>query len=162
VTIIEYASLTDGQCASFSERTFPELQKRYIDTGKVRFIFREFPLDPIATAGFMLARLRRQGQVHAGCANPICATTGKFEANTYMLNVSGHQTKKLPKETTASYAQRRQAELELAMKEEAARRAAVIKNMHRLRELRLSRDRKVPASASRAETRRPQRQVGKR
>jgi len=56
VTIIEYASLTCSHCAHFSTTTFPELQKRYIDTGKVRFIFREFPLDPLAAAGFMLAR----------------------------------------------------------------------------------------------------------
>jgi protein-disulfide isomerase len=56
VTIIEYASMTCPHCAHFSETTFPELQKRYIDTGKVRFIFREFPLDPLAAAGFMLAR----------------------------------------------------------------------------------------------------------
>ncbi len=56
VTIIEYASMTCPHCAHFSTETFPELQKRYIDTGKVRFIFREFPLDPLAAAGFMLAR----------------------------------------------------------------------------------------------------------
>jgi protein-disulfide isomerase len=56
VTIVEYASLTCGHCATFHEKTFPELKKRYIDTGKVRFILREFPLDPLATAGFMLAR----------------------------------------------------------------------------------------------------------
>jgi protein-disulfide isomerase len=56
VTIVEYASLTCGHCAAFHEKTFPELKKRYIDTGKVRFILREFPLDPLATAGFMLAR----------------------------------------------------------------------------------------------------------
>ncbi len=56
VTIIEYASMTCSHCAHFSTTTFPELQKRYIDTGKVRFIFREFPLDPLAAAGFMLAR----------------------------------------------------------------------------------------------------------
>jgi protein-disulfide isomerase len=56
VTIIEYASLTCPHCAHFSATTFPELQKRYIDTGKVRFIFREFPLDALAAAGFMLAR----------------------------------------------------------------------------------------------------------
>ncbi len=42
--------------AFFGENTFPELKKRYIDTGKVRFIFREFPLDALAAAGFMLAR----------------------------------------------------------------------------------------------------------
>jgi protein-disulfide isomerase len=56
VTIIEYASMTCPHCAHFSMTTFPELQKRYIDTGKVRFIFREFPLDALAAAGFMLAR----------------------------------------------------------------------------------------------------------
>src|SRR5262245_27472960 len=56
VTIIEYASMTCPHCAHFSEVTFPEIKKRYIDTGKVRFIFREFPLDPLATAAFMLAR----------------------------------------------------------------------------------------------------------
>ena len=56
VTIIEYASMTCPHCAHFSTATFPELQKRYIDTGKVRFIFREFPLDALAAAGFMLAR----------------------------------------------------------------------------------------------------------
>jgi protein-disulfide isomerase len=56
VTIIEYASKTSGHCANFSEKTFPELKKRYIDTGKVKYILREFPLDPLAAAGFMLAR----------------------------------------------------------------------------------------------------------
>jgi protein-disulfide isomerase len=56
VTIIEYASMTCSHCAAFHKETYPELKKRYIDTGKVRFILREFPLDPLATAGFMLAR----------------------------------------------------------------------------------------------------------
>jgi len=56
VTIVEYASMTCPHCAHFDETTFPELKKRYIDTGKVRFIFREFPLDTLASAAFMLAR----------------------------------------------------------------------------------------------------------
>jgi protein-disulfide isomerase len=56
VTIIEYASMTCPHCAHFAEATYPELKKRYIDTGKVRYIMREFPLDPLAAAGFMLAR----------------------------------------------------------------------------------------------------------
>jgi protein-disulfide isomerase len=56
VTIIEYASMTCPHCAHFSETTFPELKKRYIDTGKVRYTLREFPLDALAAAGFMLAR----------------------------------------------------------------------------------------------------------
>lgn len=56
VTIIEYASMTCPHCAHFSQTTFPELKKRYIDNGKVRFIFREFPFDKLAAAAFMLAR----------------------------------------------------------------------------------------------------------
>jgi protein-disulfide isomerase len=56
VTIIEYASLTCSHCAAFHADTYPALKQRYIDTGQVRYILREFPLDPLATAGFMLAR----------------------------------------------------------------------------------------------------------
>jgi protein-disulfide isomerase len=56
VTIVEYASMTCPHCAHFAETTFPELKTKYIDTGKVRFILREFPFDPRAEAGFMLAR----------------------------------------------------------------------------------------------------------
>ncbi len=56
VTIVEYASMTCAHCAAFYATTFPELKSKYIDAGKVRFILREFPLDPLATAGFMLAR----------------------------------------------------------------------------------------------------------
>ncbi|EEE45418.2 thioredoxin domain-containing protein [Roseibium alexandrii] len=60
VTIVEYASMTCGHCANFHERTWPDLKKDYIETGKVRFIFREFPLDPVASAAFMLARCAPQ------------------------------------------------------------------------------------------------------
>ena len=58
VTIIEYASMTCPHCSHFHETTYPELKKKYIDTGKVRFIFREFPLDPLAAAGFHAGALR--------------------------------------------------------------------------------------------------------
>ncbi|TCT06828.1 DsbA family protein [Aquabacter spiritensis] len=56
VTIVEYASLTCSHCATFHSASFPALKAKYIDTGKVRFIFREFPFDPVSTAAFMLAR----------------------------------------------------------------------------------------------------------
>ncbi len=56
VTVVEYASMTCPHCAHFHETTYPELKKRYIETGKVRFIFREFPLDPLAAGASMLAR----------------------------------------------------------------------------------------------------------
>lgn len=56
VTIVEYASMTCTHCAAFHTETYPTLVSKYVDTGKVKFILREFPLDPLATAGFMLAR----------------------------------------------------------------------------------------------------------
>lgn len=56
VTMVEYASMTCPHCAHFHATTLPELKKKYIDTGKVRLILREFPFDPRAEAGFMLAR----------------------------------------------------------------------------------------------------------
>lgn len=56
VTIVEYASMTCPHCAHFHETTLPELKKKYIDTGKAKLIMREFPFDPRAEAGFMLAR----------------------------------------------------------------------------------------------------------
>ena len=56
VTIIEYASMTCPHCANFHKTTYPALKTKYIETGKVRFIFREFPLDDLAVAASMLAR----------------------------------------------------------------------------------------------------------
>jgi protein-disulfide isomerase len=56
VTIIEYASMTCPHCAHFATETFPKLKEKYIDTGKVRYIMREYPLDGLAAAAFMLAR----------------------------------------------------------------------------------------------------------
>jgi protein-disulfide isomerase len=56
VTIIEYASMTCPHCAAFTHDVFPQLKKEYIDTGKIRFIFREFPLDQAALAASALAR----------------------------------------------------------------------------------------------------------
>ena len=56
ITIIEYASMTCSHCAHFHEATYPTLKSKYIDTGKVRFVLREFPFDPVAVAGFMVAR----------------------------------------------------------------------------------------------------------
>ena len=56
LTIVEYASMTCGHCANFHKNTYPHLKKEYVETGKARFVFREFPLDPVASAAFMLAR----------------------------------------------------------------------------------------------------------
>lgn len=56
VTVIEYMSMTCPHCQNFHMTTWPEIKKKYVDTGKIRFIFREFPFDPRSTAAFMLAR----------------------------------------------------------------------------------------------------------
>lgn len=56
ITIVEYASMTCSHCAAFHHDVLPELKKNFIETGKINFILREFPLDPLATAAFMLAR----------------------------------------------------------------------------------------------------------
>ncbi len=58
VTIVEYASVTCGHCAAWQEQVWPEFKAKYIDTNKVRYVFREFPTDPapVAIAGFLTAR----------------------------------------------------------------------------------------------------------
>jgi len=56
VTIVEYASMTCPHCANFHANTLPGIKTKYIDTGKAKLILREFPFDPRAEAGFMLAR----------------------------------------------------------------------------------------------------------
>ncbi|HBF29701.1 DsbA family protein [Rhizobium sp.] len=56
VKIVEYFSMTCPHCAHFHATTFDAIKEKYIDTGKVYFVFREFPFDPAATAAFMLAR----------------------------------------------------------------------------------------------------------
>jgi len=57
VTVVEYASFTCGHCASFHQNTFPKLKEKYIDTGKVKLIFRVFPTAPaeLSIAAGMIA-----------------------------------------------------------------------------------------------------------
>lgn len=56
VTLVEYASLTCGHCASFHMETLPSLKQKYIEPGRVRLVFREFPLNPLDVAAYMLTR----------------------------------------------------------------------------------------------------------
>lgn len=58
VTLVEYASLTCGHCKDFHENVMPTIKENYVKTGKVKFVFREFPTPPaqIALAGFATAR----------------------------------------------------------------------------------------------------------
>jgi protein-disulfide isomerase len=56
ITIIEYASLTCPHCAAFNKDILPELKTRYVDTGKAKLIYRDYPLDQWALKAAMLAR----------------------------------------------------------------------------------------------------------
>lgn len=55
VTIIEYASLTCPHCAAFHRETLPKLKSDWIETGKVRLVYRDFPLDGAALAAAVVA-----------------------------------------------------------------------------------------------------------
>jgi protein-disulfide isomerase len=65
ITIIEYSSLTCPHCAHFHRDVFPKLRSKYIDTGKVRYIYREFPLNEPALAGAVIARCLEPGRYFA-------------------------------------------------------------------------------------------------
>nr|WP_261402784.1 DsbA family protein [Chenggangzhangella methanolivorans] len=56
VTVVEYASLTCHRCRDFHIQTWPQVKAKYVDTGRIQFVFREFPLNALDTGGFMLAR----------------------------------------------------------------------------------------------------------
>ena len=56
ITLIEYGSLTCGHCATFHNEVFPKIKSDYIDTGKLKFIYRDFPLDHYALMASMIAR----------------------------------------------------------------------------------------------------------
>jgi protein-disulfide isomerase len=58
VKMVEYASLTCSHCGKFNNEVFPEFKKKYIDTGKVHYTFKEFltPPNEVAAAGFLVAR----------------------------------------------------------------------------------------------------------
>ena len=62
ITMIEYASMTCPHCAAFAVQVFDQVKANYIDTGKVRFVFREFPLDQTAVLGAVLARCSGAGR----------------------------------------------------------------------------------------------------
>ena len=55
ITVFEYASLTCPHCGDFAVRTFPQVKKDWIDTGKVRWVYRDFPFDPLALKAHVLA-----------------------------------------------------------------------------------------------------------
>jgi protein-disulfide isomerase len=65
VTVIEYASLTCPHCASFHRNVFPRVKREYIDTGKIRFIVREFPIGRTAGTAAIINRCAPEGKYFA-------------------------------------------------------------------------------------------------
>lgn len=61
VTMIEYSSLGCPHCADFEISTFPQIKSTYIDTGRVKFVYRDYPLDPPSLAAAMVARCSGSG-----------------------------------------------------------------------------------------------------
>lgn len=86
IQIREFFSLTCNHCAAFHEGTFPQLKQKYIDTGKVYFIFEEFPLNGPALYGSMIARCMPEGRYDSFVALLLkeqdkWAFGGDFKAN---------------------------------------------------------------------------------
>ena len=92
VTVVEYASMTCGHCANFHKKVFPALKTKYVDTGKVRFIFREFPLDDLAAAASMLGRCAGGG---SEVAKSFDLTSILFEKQEDWAFAKGNQAAKL-------------------------------------------------------------------
>jgi protein-disulfide isomerase len=90
ITLVEYASMTCGHCGNFHNKVFPALKEKYIDTGKVRFIFREYPLDKRAAAASMLGRC-------AGGARTFPLISALFHTQETWAYVRGDPTPELLK-----------------------------------------------------------------
>lgn len=64
VTVVEYASLTCPHCQNFATKIFPEFKTKYIDSGKIRFVFRGFALNNLDAAAQMLVRCSDEDKRH--------------------------------------------------------------------------------------------------
>lgn len=81
VTVVEYASVTCGHCAAWQEEVWPEFKTKYIDSGKIRYVFREYPTPPedIAVAGFLIARCAPDGK-YFDVVHEIMASQKEWQA----------------------------------------------------------------------------------
>jgi protein-disulfide isomerase len=79
VTIVEYASMTCGHCAAFHITTLPDLKKKYVDTGKVRFVYRDFPLDGVALQAAQIAECAGNER-YFGVVDLVFQTQGQWTA----------------------------------------------------------------------------------
>ena len=92
VTVIEYASVTCPHCARFYLDSYPDLKKNYIDTGKIRFVFRDFPTAPVPLA-----------MAAAGLAR--CAPGDRGKTLIEMMFKNQQEWMQAPNETLRGYAQ---------------------------------------------------------
>jgi len=100
VTIVEYASMTCGHCAQFHNTTYPVLKEKYIDTGKVKLILREFPLDIVAKAAFMIARCAGPDKYY-----PMVTTLFETQKNWAFNNNAAQQLLAIAKQSGMTEAQ---------------------------------------------------------
>ncbi len=77
VVLIEYASLTCPHCANFAIETMPAIKKDYVETGKVKLIYRDFPLDRLALTAGMMARCAPQDRYY-GLIETLFKTQGTW------------------------------------------------------------------------------------
>jgi protein-disulfide isomerase len=77
VTLVEYASLTCPHCASFAKDVLPTIKKEYVDTGKVKLIYRDYPLDNLALRAAMMARCAPKER-YFGLVETLFATQGNW------------------------------------------------------------------------------------
>ena len=95
VTVVEYASVTCTHCAAWQEEVYPEFKANYIDTNKIRYVFREFPTPPvdIAAAGFLLARCAGEDKyfpvIHEIMASQREFFFGGTPPRTVLLRIAG-------------------------------------------------------------------------
>lgn len=81
VTVVEYASVTCGHCAVWQETVWPAFKAKYVDSNKVRYVFREFPTPPqdVAVAGFLIARCAGEDK-YFGIIHEIMASQREWQA----------------------------------------------------------------------------------
>lgn len=65
ITITDYASLTCSHCADFFTNVLPEIEKKYVDTGKIRFIYRDFPIDGYSLRAAALVQCMPESTAYA-------------------------------------------------------------------------------------------------
>ncbi len=83
VTVVEYASVTCGHCAAWQQEVWPSFKAKYVDTNKVRYVFREFPTAPqaVAVAGFLIARCAGETQ-YFRVIEQVMASQEEWQAGT--------------------------------------------------------------------------------